>query len=149
MLSCLLFSTRQPQHNTLENSASLRSAECAAPCECFGDADVSAYLISLITGAPTSQCNSATQGASVLLVLTDTPCWWKCFTKSHKSYRGSVSDKQRYQSRARARRKSRMHSVSHDPEATNTNYIEGGCLFYSMRWEISVCSPHCYPGSKA
>lgn len=53
-----------------------------------GAADVSEYLISLITGAPASQCNSITQGASVLLVLTGTPCWRKCFTKSHKSYSG-------------------------------------------------------------
>lgn len=56
-----------------------------------GAADVGAYLISSITGAPTSQSNSTTQGASVLVVLTGTPCWWSCFTKSHESYSGSAA----------------------------------------------------------
>lgn len=56
-----------------------------------GATDVSAYLISLITGAPTSQCNSPTQGASVLLVLAGTSCWQNCFTKSHKSYSDSTA----------------------------------------------------------
>lgn len=45
-----------------------------------GAADVSAYLISCITRAPTSQPDSATQASSVQLVVWRT----SCFTKSHK-----------------------------------------------------------------
>lgn len=114
-----------------------------------GAADVSAYLISLITGAPTSQCNSTTQGASVLLVLTGTPWWWNCFTKSHKSYSGSASAasynrQRRYQKAARPRRNSwilAVRSVAHDLKATNINCIDSSCLFHSMHWEISEYIP--------
>lgn len=140
-----LFSTTRPQQLPKTLPATGRPSAVHV-LSVSGVADVCAYLISLITGAPTSQCNSATQGASVLLVLTGTPWWWNCFTKSHKSYCGwaaaSFNRQWGYQKAAGPRRNSWIFAVcgvAQDLKATNINCIDSGCLFYSTHWEISEC----------